>query len=112
MIPVRPDSVVVDFDNAKARLKVSGLNVFDDNDIANSLTQGLGLPSPPIPPVFPVRARVWFDIEWNGVVEMAQINNASEGFKGTFSRPTRLSNGLRSRRGLHLNRKRPILPEI
>jgi hypothetical protein len=84
MIPVRPDSVVVDFDNAKARLKVSGLNVFDDHDIANSLTQGLGLPAPPIPPVFPVRARVWFDIEWNGVVEMAQINNASEGFKGTF----------------------------
>ena len=84
MIPVRHDSVVVDFDNAKARLKVRGLRVFDDHDIANSLTQGLGLPTPPIPPVFPVPAKVSFDIEWNGAIEMAEVNNAPEHFKGTF----------------------------
>jgi hypothetical protein len=84
MIPVRRESVVVDFDSVQARLKVTGLNVFDDHDLANSLTQGLGLPTPPIPPIFPVRAKVSFDIEWNGAIDMAQINNTSEHFKGTF----------------------------
>ena len=79
----------VDFDNARARLKVRNLDVFDDHDIANSLTQGLGLPAhavPPngIPPIFPVRAKVSFEIVWNGAINMAQIYNTSEQFEGTF----------------------------
>lgn len=90
MIPASHDSVVVDFDSVQARLQMSGVTVFDDHDLANSLTQGLGLPAtattPAIPPVFPVKARVSFDIEWNGVIDMAQITNATppDHFKGTF----------------------------
>jgi hypothetical protein len=92
MIPVRPDAVEVDFDNAVARLCVRDLNVFDDHDLANSLTQGLGLPAdptamPPTPAIqgmFPVRAKVSFDVEWNGIVAMADICKPAQGFKGTF----------------------------
>jgi hypothetical protein len=44
MVRVPHDAVSVDFDNAQASIRVSGLQVFDDHDIANSLTFGLGLP--------------------------------------------------------------------
>lgn len=89
MITTRDDAVQIDFDDAWARLKVRNIEVFDDHDIANSLTQGLGLPAtvvPPngIPPIFPVRAKVSFDIVWNGAIDKAQINNTSEQFRGTF----------------------------
>ena len=84
MIPVRHDAVAVDFDGSRARLLVRGLDVFDDHDLANSLTQGLGLPTPPIPGVFPVRAKVSFDVEWDGALAMAQIENDSQHFKGSF----------------------------
>ena len=89
MIPTRHDAVKVDFDNAHARLQVRSMDVFDDHDLANSLTQGLGLPAtvvPPngIPPIFPVRAKVSFDIEWNGAIDTADITNPAEHFKGTF----------------------------
>src|SRR5437868_7193101 len=84
MIPVRHSAVRVHFDDAHAELHVSNLSVFDDHDIANSLTQGLGIPTPPIPPIFPVRAKVSFDIEWNGALDSAQIRNTSQRFKGTF----------------------------
>lgn len=84
MIPVRHDAVEVDFDGARAHLRMRDLNVFDDHDLANSLTQGLGLPNPPIAGVFPVRAKVSFDVEWNGALAMAQIGNSSQNFKGSF----------------------------
>lgn len=84
MIPVRHDAVEVDFDNARARLRVRGMDVFDDHDLANSLTQGLGIPTPPIPGVFPVRAKVSFDIEWDGAMATAEIENSAQQFKGTF----------------------------
>jgi hypothetical protein len=90
MIPASDDSVEVDFDNAQARLQISGLSAFDDHDGANSLTMGLGLPAtattPAIPPVAPVRAKISFEIEWNGVIDTAQITNATppDHFKGTF----------------------------
>ena len=79
----------IDFDDAQARLKVRNMGVFDDHDLANSLTQGLGLPATVVPPdgipaIFPVRARVSFDIVWNGAIDTAQITNTSERFKGTF----------------------------
>jgi len=87
MIPVRHDAVEVDFDASRARLRVRGLDVFDDHDLANSLTQGLGLPTtPPIPGVFPVRAKVSFDVEWDGALATAQIENSSQHFKGSFLR--------------------------
>lgn len=93
MIPVSRDAVEVDFDSAQARLRVRDMVVFDDHDIANSLTQGLGLPTPPIPGlpfppipgVFPVKARVSFDIRWNGALQTTTINNTAQSFKGTFS---------------------------
>jgi hypothetical protein len=89
MVQVKHDAVEVDFDEGRARLKVRGLKVFDDHDIANSLTLGLGLPAmgspfPPIAAVARVRATVSFDVEWNGIVAMEQIDNTSQGFKGTF----------------------------
>jgi hypothetical protein len=84
MIAVKHDAVDVDFDEAEARLRVRGLDLFDDHDLANSLTQGLGLPTPPIPGVFPVRAKVSFDVEWEGALATAQIENTSQRFKGTF----------------------------
>jgi hypothetical protein len=84
MIPVRHDAVEVDFDDARASLRVRGLHAFDDHDLANSLTQGLGLPNPPIAGVFPVRAKISFDVEWDGALAMAQIENNSQHFKGSF----------------------------
>src|SRR3989442_2772855 len=69
MIPVKHEAVEVDF---------------DDHDLANSLTQGLGIPTPPIPGVFPVRATVSFDVEWEGTLATAQIENNSQRFKCAF----------------------------
>ena len=64
------------------------MEVFDDHDLANSLSQGLGLPvigmNPAIKGVFPVRAKVSFDIEWDGALAMAEIENTTQQFKGTF----------------------------
>jgi hypothetical protein len=60
------------------------LEVFDDHDLANSLTYGLGLPQPPIPSVFPVRAKVSFDVEWDGALATAPIENTAQRFKGMF----------------------------
>src|SRR5260370_30980490 len=92
MIPVRHNAVEVDFDGSRARLLVRDLDVFDDHDLANSLTQGLGLPAnpaampptPAIPGMFPVRAKVSFDVRWDGALPMAQIENNSQNFKGSF----------------------------
>jgi len=64
MIRVEHDAIEVDFDNARASLRVRDLKLFDDHDLANSLTDGLGLPGdlglpyPKIPSVFPTRATV------------------------------------------------------
>jgi hypothetical protein len=90
MVPVEHDAVEVDFDDARASVRVSGLQVFDDHDIANSLTFGLGLPGdlgfpyPAIKPVAPIRATVSFDVEWNGAVATEQIRNSSQQFEGPF----------------------------
>jgi hypothetical protein len=90
MVRVDEDAVSVDFDNGQASLTVSGLPVFDDHDIANSLTYGLGLPGdlgfpyPAIAPVFPVRATVSFDVEWTRTISSTQIENTSQQFKGLF----------------------------
>src|SRR5215471_21212775 len=90
MVRVEHDAVDVDFDHARASLRVRGLEVFDDHDLANSLTDGLGLPGdlgfsyPAIPSIFSVRATVSFDVEWNGVLAEAQIHNTAQRFKGSF----------------------------
>jgi hypothetical protein len=90
MVPVRDDAVEVDFDQARARLRVNDLKVFDDHDIANSVTLGLGLPGdlgfpyPHIAPIAPMRAVVSFDVEWNGIVNTAQIHNSAQNFQGLF----------------------------
>jgi hypothetical protein len=90
MIPVRHDAVDVDFHDGTARLRVKDLGVFDDHDIANSLTLGLGLngdknyPFPAIAGVAPARATVSFDVEWSGIVDMKDIHNSGQSFMGTF----------------------------
>jgi len=90
MVEVDDDAVEVDFDEGRARLRVRGLDVYDDHDIANSVTLGLGLPGdlgfpyPAIAPVAPVRATVSFDVEWSGIVATAMIENTMQQFKGTF----------------------------
>jgi hypothetical protein len=90
MVQVAHDAVEVDFDQGRARLCVKALEVFDDHDLANSLTQGLGLPGglgftyPAIAPVAPIRATVSFDVEWSGIVATAEIDNSAQGFKGSF----------------------------
>jgi hypothetical protein len=90
MVRVDDSAVQVDFDKGQASLIVNGLNVYDDHDLANSLTQGLGLngdphyPYPPIPGVAPILANVSFDVEWSGILEMAQIDNFEQQFQGSF----------------------------
>jgi hypothetical protein len=88
MAPVDHEAVVVNFDAGSARLRVSGLKIWDDHDLANSLTYGLGLPGelgfPLIPPVFPVRATASFDIKWSGIVDRADIHNDAQHFMGSF----------------------------
>jgi hypothetical protein len=90
MVEVDEDAVEVDFDSGRARLHVRDLDVYDDHDIANSVTLGLGLPGdmgfpyPTIAPVAPIRATVSFDVEWSGIVATAQIENATQHFKGSF----------------------------
>jgi hypothetical protein len=90
MVQVEHDAVDVDFDQGRARLRVSGLNVFDDHDLANSLTQGIGLPGdlgftyPAIAPVATKRAIVSFDVIWDGIVDRAEIDNSAQTFKGSF----------------------------
>src|SRR5260370_28025453 len=90
MIRVPDDAVDVDFHKGRATLRLADLEVFDDHDIANSLTDGLGLPGdlgfpyPKIPPVFPVRATVSFEVNWNGVLAAERIRNDSQHFEGVF----------------------------
>lgn len=84
MIPVRRNAVRVDFDQSQARLTVRDLEVSDDHDLANALTDGLGIPTPPIPGVFPVHAKVSFDVKWEGAIATAEIENTSQQFEGTF----------------------------
>jgi hypothetical protein len=90
MVEVDHDALTVDFDEGRARLLVRGLDVYDDHDLGNSLTQGLGLPGdlgfpyPAIAPVPPVRAKVSFDVEWNGIIATAEIENTTQHFKGSF----------------------------
>jgi hypothetical protein len=93
-IPVPQRAVTVDFEDTIARLRVRRLTVFDDHDLANSLTSGLGLPGdlgfsfPKISPVAPVQATVSFDIGWSGNLGEAKIHNASQGFQGSFRQTT------------------------
>ena len=87
-VPVASDAVDVDFDDAQASLRVQGLSVFDDHDLANSLTSGLGLPAehgfPFVAPVFHSHAIVSFELEWSGLLGTAEIDNTAQGFKGSF----------------------------
>lgn len=90
MVGIDDDGVEIDFAQGQARLLVRGLGVYDDHDLANSVTQGLGLPGglgfpyPAIAPVAPVRAKASFDVKWNGIITTAQIENSAQNFKGTF----------------------------
>lgn len=113
MIPVSPESVEVDFDSGRASLRVRDLDVFDDHDLANSLTQGLGIPSSPIsqPGVFPVRAKVSFDVEWNAALATAQIANSAQHFKGSFLSTGATISWSVEQAGFQFQSEEPPLPE-
>jgi hypothetical protein len=90
MVEVDRSAVEVSFEQGQAHLIVKGLDVYDDHDLGNSLTQGQGLPGglgftyPAIPGIAPKRAKVSFDVEWTGILATAQIENAAQTFNGTF----------------------------
>lgn len=90
MIRIPHDAVDVQFHKGKATLRVGDLEVFDDHDLANSVTYGLGLPGdlgfpyPKIPSVFPVPATISFEVKWNGVLDTALIHNDAQRFQGSF----------------------------
>ena len=111
MIPVRHGAVKVDFSGAHARPRVSNLNLFDDHDLANSLSQGLGLPTPPIPGVFPVRATVSFDVEWDGALAATQIENAAQTFKGAFLSTGATISWAADQQGFHFQSDTPPDPK-
>jgi hypothetical protein len=111
MIPVRGDAVKVDFDQAQARLRARDLEVFDDHDLANSLTDGLGIPTPPIAGVFPVHARVSFDVQWEGAIATAKIKNTSQQFKGTFLSTGATISWFAHQPGFHFRSETPPNPQ-
>src|SRR5215467_11203590 len=88
IIPVSQDSVMIDLDNARASLRLNNVPVIDAHDLANALTGGKGLASPPIPPVAPVPATVSFDIEWSGAISQAKVTNEAQNFTGEFIETT------------------------
>jgi hypothetical protein len=83
-IPVPPDSVEIDLDDATASLQVDDVRVIDAHDLANSLTNGQGLANPPIPPFAAVPATVSFDVQWSGGVSRAKVTNLASNFTGEF----------------------------
>jgi len=92
MIRIPHDAVDVQFHKGKAILRVTDLEVFDDHDLANSVTYGLGLPGdlgfpyPKIPSAFPVPATISFEVKWDGALDTAQIHNDAQRFQGSFLR--------------------------
>ena len=86
------------------------MSVFDDHDIANSLTQGLGFPNPPIPPIFPVQATVSFDIVWDRALATANIHNASQGFLGSFLSTGATITWIADQAGFHFESDNPADP--
>jgi hypothetical protein len=86
------------------------MSVFDDHDIANSLTQGLGFPDPPIPPIFPVHATVSFDIVWDGALATANIRNAPQRFEGSFLSTGATITWTADQAGFHFDSDNPADP--
>ena len=86
VISVPTDVVEVDPGAGTASVHMANVPVMDAHDLANALTGGKGLASPPIPPIAPVQATVSFDIEWGGVIERAIITNENEDFTGEYVR--------------------------
>lgn len=56
--------------------------------VSGEVAKPPGLPvigmNPAVPGVFPVGAKVSFDIEWDGALATAEIENSAQQFKGTF----------------------------
>ena len=84
IVSVPNDSVDINLDQARASLRLHDVSVTDAHDLANSLTNGQGLPSQGIPPIAPVPATVSFDIEWSGLIAQAKVTNESQTFTGQF----------------------------
>ena len=65
-------------------MQITDLLIRDDHDLANALTGGQGLASPPIPPVASVPAIVSFDVEWSREISRANVENNTLDFSGLF----------------------------
>lgn len=78
------DVVQIDLDLGAASLRMSNVPLTDAHDLANSLTNGHGLPSLGIPPIDSVPATVSFDIEWSGVIAREKVTNETQDFTGQF----------------------------
>jgi hypothetical protein len=86
LISAPKDVVDVSPGSGTASLRMVDVPVMDFHDLANALTNGHGLASPPVPPIAPVPATVSFDIEWGGVIERAIVTNENEDFTGQYVR--------------------------
>lgn len=84
VIPAPRDVVQINLGLGTASLRISDLPLTDAHDLANSLTNGKGLPSLGIPPIAPVPAIVSFDIEWGGVIARDEVTNEVQDFAGQF----------------------------
>lgn len=84
IIPAPRDSVEIDLGAGTASIRLSNVPIIDAHDLANALTNGHGLVSPPIPPIAPVPATVSFDIQWSGVISQAKVTNEAQNFTGQF----------------------------
>lgn len=99
VISAPQDVVEINLGLGTASLRMKDLPVPDAHDLANSLTNGRGLPSQGIPPIPPVPATVSFDIEWGGVIAREEISNDAQDFAGQFAKTTATINWSASQAG-------------
>ena len=86
---------------------MSDVLVKDAHDLANSLTNGQGLPSLGIPPIAPVLGSVSFDIEWSGVIAQERVTNQAQDFTGQFVETTATIDWSATTGGFHFDSEEP-----
>ena len=76
-IPISPDRVQVDLDNAAASYEINGLQTLDFRDTDNDLKHGPSVP-----------ATASFRVEWSGINKRVKIRDRVNGFAGQFIEAT------------------------
>ena len=72
-ISVPSDSVDIALGDGRAAFALEGLETSDHHDIVNSLKRGPSIP-----------ATASFNVQWSGVKRRFQVQDAVNGFRGTF----------------------------